>query len=362
MSERICARCVMDTTDPDIVFDENGICNHCRQAEQMLVEIEKHKCEKDAIIQKIKACGKGKSYDCLIGISGGVDSSYIAYLVKELGLRPLAVHFDNGWNSELAVANIHNLLEQLDIPLYTYVLDWNEFRDLQMAFLRASTPDCEVPTDHMIFATLTAAAVKFHIKNIINGQNTTSESILPKRWSYGHADWRYIKDIHRRFGSRRLKSFLHYSFLDDVYFTKVKKLQIINILDYIDYDKENAKKMLMDRFGWKDYGGKHFESFYTRFYQSYILNKKFGIDKRKMHLSSLIVAGQITRTEALRQLEEAPYDEQTIGRDIEYFKEKMELSDGEYEEIMNAPVKSYLEYKYFDNGFWGKLMKTFGGQ
>lgn len=361
MSEQMCIRCVMDTTDPEIVFDEQGVCNHCKEAIRLLEREGKRKTDFENKILEMKEWGKGKKYDCVVGMSGGTDSSYIVYLVKQLGLRPLVVHMDNGWDSELAVQNIRTLLERLDLPLYTYVIDWQEFRDLQLSFLKASTPDSEIPTDHAIWATLYLVAVKYGIKYVIDGQNITSESIVPRRWSYGHSDWRYIKGIQKKFGSIKLKTFPYYSQLDLFYIHQVKKIECVSILNYMDYDKEKAKAFLIDEFGWKDYGGKHYESFYTKFYQSYILPIKFNADKRKMHLSSVIASGQMTREEALQELKKPLYDEKEIERDIEYFCEKMEISRAEFDEIMNRPKKYFWDYKSNETSLLGKIMKAVGG-
>lgn len=357
MNYQICTRCVMDTTDPEIVFDENGVCNHCKRAIQLLDQVKKEKGEFENIICDIKKEGLGKTYDCIIGVSGGVDSSYVIHYAKELGLRPLAVHIDNGWDSELAIQNIKNLLEEMNIPLYTYVIDWQEFRDLQLAFLKASTPDSEIPSDHTIFAVLFMLAQKYHVKYVIEGRNITSESILPRKWSYGHMDWGYIKDIHRKFGKKPLKTFPYYSKLDWIYYTEVKKIKSISLLNYIDYDKEAAKKYLIEKYGWRDYGGKHYESFYTKFYQSYILPVKFGADKRKMHYSSLIVSGQMSREEALEKLKEPLFDEKEMEKDIEYFCEKMEISRGDFVNLMKLPPKYFWDYNSNENDNIARLIK-----
>ena len=212
---RICNRCIMDTTDPDIVFDEAGVCNHCHRydaiAAKRLIPLAERPARLDALVEKIKRGGRGKEYDCVIGVSGGVDSTYVAYLTHELGLRPLAIHFDNGWNSEIAVANIEKTLKALGIDLFTYVVNWPEFRDLQLSFLKASTPDGEVPTDHAIVALLYRMAVKHGLKHVLLGVNVNSEAIMPRKWGYGYADFRYISAVHRQFGKVRLKTFPHYS-------------------------------------------------------------------------------------------------------------------------------------------------------
>lgn len=355
MTYRICNRCVMDTSDSQIVFDDNGNCNHCTSAEKFVNNIEdkRKNFSLSDYAEKVKREGQGKKYDCIVGISGGVDSCYCIYLAKKIGLRPLAVHFDNGWDAELAVQNIKQILEQLDVDLYTYVVNWQEFRDLQLSFLRASTPDCEIPTDHMIKPVLGMAAHKYGIKTVWLGNNQSSESILPDTWSHGHRDWKYIYSVQKEFGSKPLETFPHFNRLDEIYFNL--KVNWFPILDYIDYDKEQAKKLLIDEFGWRDYGGKHFESFYTKFYQSYILPVKFGFDKRRMHLSSLIVSGQLTREQALNILEKLPYDKENIDRDIEYFLDKMEITREEFDKIMAEKPKSFWDYPSYEKDFIGRL-------
>ncbi len=367
MEYRICSTCVMDTSDPEIVFDRQGRCNHCRDAERKLQEVQekREQFDPDAFSGEVKAAGKGKKYDCIVGISGGVDSCYVMYLVKKMGLRPLAVHFDNGWNSELAVQNIKSLLEKLEVDLYTYVVDWQAFRALQLAFFRASTPDCEIPTDHLIFPILGMMAHKYKCKYIITGHNTASESILPRSWSQGHFDWHYIRSVYKMHGdgSKGIKKLPHFDRPDYDYF--MRKFVWFNLLDHIDYDKEAAKRFLEENYNWRDYGGKHYESFYTKFYQTYILPVKFGYDKRRMHLSSLIVAGQLSREEALAVLKTPPYDEKTIERDIEYFLEKMQIPREEFERIMQEKPLSYWDYPNNENDLTGrmikKISKMFGG-
>lgn len=355
---KICKRCVMDTTDPLIEFDENGVCNHCQQAEKALknepysLAFEEKEKRFKKLAEEIKEKGKGKQYDCIIGISGGVDSTYVAYLVKKYGLRPLAVHLDNGWNSELAVMNIENALNKLGIDLYTHVIDWEEFKDLQLSFLKASTPDSEIPSDHAIGALMYQIAEKYGLEYVLTGVNSSSESILPKEWSQGHGDWKYIKSIQKQFGTKKLKTFPHFSIFKQFYWIYIKKIKWISTLDYFDYDKEQAKKFIMDELSWRDYGGKHHESNYTKIYQAYILPTKFGYDKRKAHLSSLIVAGQITREEALEELKKPLYDEKVLNEDIEYLINKFQISRDEFEDIMKAPKKSFSNYPSYTNSWY----------
>ena len=354
--KQICSFCVMDTSDPDIVFDEHGVCNHCKKAVKILnySNAKKMNFQMDEYVNKIKQDGRKQKYDCIVGVSGGVDSSYVVYLVKSMGLRPLAVHFDNGWDSELAVQNIRVLLEKLDVDLYTYVVDWQEFRDLQLSFLKASTPDSEIPTDHMISALLSLVADHYHVKHVIMGDNITSESILPRAWSQGHWDWKYINGIHQQFGTIPLKTYVYRNRMSYFYFNV--RIDWFSILNYIEYDKEKAKQFLIDEFGWRDYGGKHYESFYTKFYQSYILPTKFGYDKRRAHYSSLIAAGQLSREQALEKLKEPLLNFEDFDRDVEYFCEKMEISRQEFDTIMNMPSKSYIDYPNYEFDWFGRLL------
>ncbi|MEM0449102.1 MAG: N-acetyl sugar amidotransferase [Methanomassiliicoccales archaeon] len=356
---QICTKCVMDTSDPEITFDENGVCNHCHRRdyliERYVLKGDVGKRALDYWVKRIKSDGRKKPYDCIIGISGGVDSSYAAYLTHKLGLRPLAVHVDNGWNSELSVKNIELLLNKLNIDLYTEVLDWETFRDLQVAFLKASTPDSEIPTDHAIVAVLRKTAEKERIKYIIVGSNYMTETHVPRSWSYGTEDLMYIKSLNRLFGTHSLEKFPHYNlFMDWVYKYKFQRFPILN---YIDYNKTRAISILNNEIGWKYYGGKHYESIYTRFYQGYILPKKFGYDKRRSHFSSLICSGEMSRENALIELQKPPYPLQQQLEDRQYVIKKLELSEEEFERIMSSPPKTHLDYPCYDR-FFIKLRKN----
>ena len=345
-SSRLCVRCVMDTTDPDIQFDSAGVCNHCHAYDAAVASRvftgDRAKGLVEELVQRIRKHGAGKSYDCVIGVSGGVDSTYVAYKVKELGLRPLAVHLDNGWDSELAVKNIENVLKRLNIDLYTRVLDWEEFKDLQLSFLRASTPDSEIPTDHAIVAELYKTAARMGLRYIVAGVNVRTESHLPSAWSQGHLDWRYIRSVHRRFGTRSLKNFPHINLFD--FYRNRWSYHWIDILNYLDYNKTQAKQLLERELGWRDYKAKHYESIYTRFYQGYILPKKFGYDKRRVHLSSLICSGEITREAALAVLEDEPYPVEEQQSDLAYVAKKLGLTREQFDEIMQLPRKSFWDY------------------
>ena len=342
---RICERCVMDTSDPEIQFDDDGICNHCRKMVQLLSTIVNPDPNLlQMTVETIRREGRSKRYDCILGISGGVDSTYAAYLVKRLGLRPLAVHLDNGWDSELAVKNIENILNLLGIDLYTHVLDWDEFRDLQLAFLRAGTPDCEIPTDHAIWAVLYQVAKREGVRHIISGMNIRTEGILPSTWTYGAYDWRYIRSVHAKHGTVPLRSFPRFTLTDRFMNYLVRRLRVFRVLDHIDYRKQDAMAVIQKELGWRDYGGKHGESIYTRFYQAYILPTKFSIDKRRAHLSALIVSGQTSREKALSEILQAPYSQQVLMEDREYTIRKLGLSAVEFEKIMVATPRSHRDF------------------
>lgn len=353
-SYRICTRCVMDTTDPYIFFDQQGVCNHCQTSGKLLRDHcfsgDEGKRKLEGIVQAIKRAGKNKEHDCVIGVSGGVDSSYVAFVVKELGLRPLAVHLDNGWDSELAVKNIEQLLKVLGIELYTHVIDWDEFKDLQLAFLKASTPDSEIPSDHAIVSLMRQTAAKRNIRYILSGCNHRTETHIPSAWSQGHQDWKYIQSVHRRFGRTPLRTFPHLGLTSLLRFGFTQNW--IDILNYVDYDKKDAKRVLQERLGWRDYGGKHFESVYTRFYQGYILPRKFGYDKRRSHLSSLICSGQMTRAEALEELEQELYPIEMQNEDRKYVMKKFNLTEEGFAEIMNLPRKSYWDYPSYGKSIY----------
>ena len=352
---RMCTRCVMDTTDPDIVFDENGVCNHChtydRMVREYVVDGEEGLRQLEQTAQKIRKDGQGKKYDCVIGVSGGVDSTYVAYRVKKLGLRPLAVHLDNGWDSELAVKNIEETLKRLDIDLYTEVLDWEEFKDIQISFLKASTPDSEIPTDHAINALLGNLAQKIGVKYVIIGSNVRTETHLPRAWSQGHLDWKYIREIQKRFGTQPFRTFPHIGFF--TYYLRMLTQKRVEILNYLGYNKKEALRVLREELGWRYYGGKHYESIYTRFYQGYILPEKFGFDKRRSHLSSLVCSGEVTREQALEELKVPTYAPSMQEEDREYVVKKLGLTDAEFAAIMSAPRKSYWDYPSY-----GHFMKN----
>ncbi|MBD3318137.1 MAG: N-acetyl sugar amidotransferase [Chitinivibrionales bacterium] len=345
---RICSQSVMDTEGTEIEFDDNGVSQYVPKFLADLGYLPKTDAERDAqlrrYVRQIKKAGTGKKYDCIVGMSGGVDSTYVAYIAKNLGLRPLAVHVDNGWNSELAVCNIENAVKKLGIDLYTHVIDWPSFRDLQVSFLNASVSDAEMPSDHANRAVLMKMAAKHKVRYSLTGRNLKTEGILGSNWSYGNLDWKYIKSIHRQFGSRKLRGYPHCGLVEMLYYVSVLKITDVPILNFVPYTKNEALQTMKNELGYREYEAKHYESIYTRFFQSYILPKKFRIDKRKAHLSVLILTGQMTREEALQILKEPPYDEEKIGEEREFVVKKLGLTMGEFEEIMSLPIKRYTDY------------------
>lgn len=349
MNSTGCKKCLLSPLDDaSIVIDHDGICNYCRNYTQenkiyFLSEAARND-EMNKLLKKIIQDGKNKQFDCVLGISGGVDSSYMVVKAVELGLRPLIVHYDNGWNSEQAVSNIEHLIQLFNLELYTYVNDWEEYKDIQRAFFKASVIDIELITDHGILALLYKQAKKHGVKYVLSGSNFSSESHLPSGWYHWKNDALNIKAIHRRYGTMRMKSFPYINFWNRIKNDKYGHIKFISMLDYLSYDKEMAKKELTSKFGWKDYGGKHFESVFTRFYQGYILPLKFGVDKRKAHLSSLICSGQISRDEALNLMNHNPYLEQQADEDKEYVLKKLGFSEEEFEAYMKQPIHSHFDY------------------
>jgi len=344
-----CKITVMDNiADPDITFDEKGICNYYydyQSAAKNVFTGADGNTRLHQLAEDIKAKGAGKKYDCLIGLSGGVDSTYVAYLVKELGLRPLAVHLDNGWNSELAVQNIENIIRKLNIDLYTLVVNWQEFRDIQLSYLKASVVDIEVVSDHAIFATMYKLARQHDIGFIINGSNIVTEHIMPPGWLYKKMDYANLKDIHSQYGKVKLKTYPSFDFKKYVYYSSVLRLTPVYILNYVPYNKKEIKQFIMRELDWRDYGGKHYESLFTKFYQAYILPEKFKIDKRKAHLSTLICSGQMTKEEALQELQLPLYDSVDLEQDKTYVLKKLGLSAADFNAIMNEPIRKHEAFR-----------------
>ncbi len=349
MSTKECSRCLLTEKDhPEIRLDGQGLCDICQTYDHKVHRLNERglPSEKalDKLVAQLKQAGKNQAYDCIIGLSGGVDSSYVAWLTSELGLRALAVHMDNGWNSELAILNIERILSTLNIDLYTYVIDWQEFRDLQRAYIRASVVDIEVLTDHAIAATLQHAVKKFKVSQIISGEHLRTEGILPPSWVHNKMDHANILGIHALFGERKLKTYPFINYYHYRIRQKTAPLSRVALLDYVPYNKAVVKKNLTEKLGWRDYGGKHHESIFTRFYQTYILPKKFGIDKRKSHLSTLISAGQMTREEALEELKTPAAAPDVLEEDKRYVVKKLGFSQDEFDFFMSQAPVPHLAY------------------
>ena len=348
---RVCSRTIMDTSDIDITFDEEGVSNHfyifknfkekmfSKDPEEMILEN----------VKKIKNKRKKNEYDCILGISGGIDSSYLAhYACNILGLKVLLLHIDTGWNSEIAVQNIRNLANKLNLTLHTYVLDWEIIKDLQRSFFFSGVPNLDIPQDHAFAACMYNEARKNNINYILSGGNMTTESILPNSYGYDSNDSFHLRDIHRRFGKHRLRNYPVFSLYKRfIYYPLIKSIKTFRPLDYIEYNKDEAKKILINDYGWKSYGSKHCESRFTKFFQNHYLPVKFGFDKRKAHLSSLISCGQLTRDEAIIEIKKPIYNENELENDMEFFIKKLDITQSEYNSVMNSQPKFHKDYKTY---------------
>jgi N-acetyl sugar amidotransferase len=358
---RQCSRCFMDTTAEGIKFDENGVCNYCREFEELLKKPKKKlDLNLNEFVQKIKEEGKNKKYDCIVGISGGVDSAYTLVKVKELGLRPLAVHMDNGWNSELAANNIKNLVEKLGVDLYTHVIDWDEYRELMQAFFDADVIDIELLYDNAMLAVNYQQAKKYGIKYILSGSNTANEGMkIPKNWNWFKMDKKNIYNLAKR-NSVKIKTFPAFGTIDYIFYEFLLGIRWYPFLDYLkNYNKYEALELLKKEYGYKPYPYKHYESIFTRFYQGYILPVKFGVDKRKVHISTLYIAGQISKEEAIKQLLGIPYpSEKELIEDLEYFLKKMKWTEDEFYEYLLRPEKSHRIYGT-EVDFYNLLLKIY---
>ena len=349
---QVCSNCVMDTSDSAIKFDEKGQCDHCGNYYNNILPNwhpdERGAKELAGIVEKIKKDGQGKQYDCIMGLSGGVDSSYLLYYAVEvLKLRPLVYAVDTGWNLNVAIENIEKIVKGLGLDLYTEIINWQEMKDLQLSYFKANVPYQDTPQDHIIFAALYNHAVKNNVKYVLTGGNYSTECVRePNEWVHYANDLKQLKDIHKKFGTRPLKTIPLCSMMKGrFYYRYFKGMKVIKPLDLIPYKKEDALQLLEQKFGYERYANKHFESVFTRFYEGYWLVKKFGYDKRRAHFSSLILTGQLSRDEALEKLKSPPYDEKIALEDLEYVAKKLGLTKEEFLKMMNEPNKSQKDYK-----------------
>jgi len=344
---QVCSTSVMDTiADPDITFDEKGRSNYFHQYveydNQVKCKLSNQTYSYDRIITEIKQSNRNNKYDCIIGISGGVDSTYLCLLAARANLRVLCIHFDNGWNSELAVSNIQGIISHTGFEFYSYVIDWNEFRDIQLAYFKAGVIDLEAVTDIAIFSALNKLARKFNIRTVLDGRNGKTELILPPSWI--NKDPGNLRNIHSRFGTLPIRKYPLESPLKERAQNFRFQLHNIPLLEYIEYNKEEAKNQIISEFDWRDYGGKHYESVFTRFYQGYILPEKFNVDKRKAHLSNLIFAGQISRQEALKNLESPIYPITQLEDDFPFVIKKLGFTETEFYNYIDSPSQPHSTF------------------
>lgn len=336
----------MDTTDPEISFDDKGVCSHCKAFDSVIKPAwDKSEAKLRLIMNQIKAEGEGKPYDSILGLSGGVDSSYVAMLAKEYNLRPLVVHVDAGWNSEIAVRNIENIVKKLGFDLFTEVINWEEMRDLQLSYFKSGVANLDVPQDHAFFAALYSFALKHNIQYVLSGSNFATESVLPKAWGYDAMDSKQLKAIHSIFGTKKLKTYPTISFFKMyIYFPYIKRFKIIKPLNYIEYDKNKAILEMTEKLGWQYYGGKHYESRFTRFFQGYLLPTRFGFDKKRAHLSSLVLAEQLSRDEAIVKMAEPNLPSELVLEDSEFLCKKLGITQDQFKHYLTMPLKTFRDY------------------
>lgn len=366
---RICTICVMDTSDSKIIFDENGVCDHCNTFKNSIQPFwhtdNRGKIKLETLVKKIKIEGQGKDFDCMMGMSGGIDSSFLLYkMVTEFGLRPLVFHVDAGWNSQIAVNNIERLVDGLGLDLYTEVINWEEMKDLQLAFFKSGVPHIDVPQDHAFFATMYKFASKYKIKTILTGGNYSTECVRnPLEWMYYQSDSIQLNDIYKKHGTGKLSDYP----VTDILWHKVwlpyfKGIKLYRPLDFIPYNKDEAMQTLVDKFGYQKYPQKHFESRFTRFYEGFWLPKRFGYDTRKVQFSSLILTNQMTREESLEKLKNESYTDEQIKEDFEYVSNKLGITTEELWSYFHAPKKTYKDYKSQENiyNIGASLLKILG--
>ncbi|ENS4269153.1 N-acetyl sugar amidotransferase [Salmonella enterica] len=350
---QVCSRCIMDTTDPNIIFDDKGECDYCSNYENNILPTWKKgsssECFLSQIASKIKADAKNSDFDCIIGLSGGLDSSYAAYIAKEkMGLRPLLFHVDAGWNTDQAVGNIEKLIEGLGLDLYTEVVNWEEMKDLQLSFLKSGIPDQDLVQDASFFSALYKFARQHRIKHVITGSNYSTECCRePEEWGgYLGIDTLLFNDIHKKFGTRQLKSFPLVDILVyKLFYQKILGMKVHHPLNLVPFNKKNAENELKEKFGWQPFQHKHHESRFTRFYEDYWLPRRFGFEKRRAHFSSLIMTGQMTREEALERISKPEMDEHFLKQEFEFVAHKLGITVDELQQLFDMPKKTYKDYK-----------------
>ncbi len=347
----VCINCVMDTTDKEIRFDADGVCDHCNHFYNHTIPNwstgDQARVEREQLVERIRKSGQGQDFDCIIGMSGGIDSSYLLYVATEvLGLRPLVFHVDAGWNSDIAVNNIEKLVDGLRVDLFTEVIDWDEMRDLQLAFFRSGVPHIDTPQDHAFFATMYKFAAKYNVKHILTGANLSTECVRnPLEWMYFQSDARQLKAIHNKYGTRPLKTFPTTSILwHKIWLPYVRKIKTERPLNLVNYNKTDAINTLVEKFGFQPYPQKHFESRFTKFYEGYWLYERFGFDVRKVQFSSLILTGQMTRDEALQALQDLPYDAAKLDYEFEFIANKLDIGTDELKSYFMLPKRTFGDF------------------
>ncbi|MCO6432049.1 MAG: N-acetyl sugar amidotransferase [Deltaproteobacteria bacterium] len=342
---QFCKRCVMDSGIPEITFDAQGVCIYCYihdALEKAFPLGSEGKAHIQKLFEEIKRDGKGKDYDCIVGVSGGTDSTYLLHMMKEAGLRPLAAHFDNGWNTEISVSNIKGVTAALDVDLYTDVVNWGEFKDLLASFLRAGVPWADLPTDLGLTCSLYKTAARVGVKHIIVGNNFRTEGKVPTAWNYG--DSRFLLNVHKKFGRRKISNVPILSMFDIFRYAFLKRTKLQRPMYYMEFNKQEAQKIIKELYGWEDYGGHHHESVFTRFVLSDWLPNRFGIDKRKVTYSALVRSGQMSRDDALAKLAQPPQSQERLAMDREYVLKKLDIPLQEYEELLKGPALSHYDF------------------
>jgi N-acetyl sugar amidotransferase len=358
MEKILCSKCVMDNIEyPEIKFDADGVCDICMinksSIEHSISSIFDGNEKINSLLQRIKSHKRAGKYDCLIGVSGGIDSTYLAWLCKEWGLNPLVIHVDGGWNTELSVSNINNTINSLGFDLYTKVLDWNQIRSAQKAFMKANVLDIDLPFDNAAWAVIYKVAARERIKFVLTGHNVATEGFLPATYTHYKLDSLNLKYIYSKFSDVNLRNFPVWGPVERYYYFNIKKIETHTPLNFIPFNKDEAKLLMAEKLNWKDYGNKHYENIFTRFYQGYILPEKFKVDKRKPHFSSMIASGQMTRDQALLLLKnEGPYKDANILKDdLEYFIKKMQMTPEEFNDYIQAKPELHTAYASWINVF-----------